>query len=1086
MKKIISLILALTLFCSCLPVVYAAAENIALGKPTFASSIYNDSYPETKVNDGSTGSAWANGLVVKTGPKGGYEYVAVDLEKEYIITKVIARSRRDMERAIDRTGWLIQVSNDPEFTNEVVTIGTKVEPGEFGSDLEVTCELEVGYRYVRLASMNSAVVSELEVYGDVYIKPERVINSYPDIKGTALDGKVQLLQYLEILNLGNAKTFDGQTVLTRAESCELILRLANMEAISAPRQIFEDIPETHPYAGVIAACYELGMISDAQYFNPDQLIKPIDFLKMLEVVMGYKERIWQRGGYPEGIRAIARDIDLYTSDAEYVNREIAAEMLYSALLAPCMVTITNGVTDTSTYGDSMLMTYYGMDLYNGNVTKNSMTTLTQANYSDYVEIGGRRYNDAWGSLDGFLGRNVYFIASKDAPNELLYYWENVNRNEIITLDGSDIQGLSENSLKYYKGDRVTSASVSSELHVIMNGTAYNAWTEADFKAVESEVTLIDSNNDGVFETAIIQKPQVIVVRAASADEKKVLIKSKNNQDLSVQDFEKLSVYKNGRVTTLDAAEENNLVLAYVSADSEVIRFEIITNTVSGVVEGSSNDGMKIGGTEYLYSDYYKNNASQTSYIGKNCTFVLNDKNEIMFIEQSTGIDSETRQLGFIAAVDLGDAFEAPRFKIFVKDGVIKQEWYTLDNSRSYYIDVVASGMKIYDCATKVYIDGVPKTHNDIRNIINNTPRQLLYKMAFIKTNKDGKLTQLVLDSTDSDAELHKMSVSLDPAKDVFMVNMEGLFRYNQMIMPLKADDHPVFTIPTINGVPVSGGQYDDLYSVSTARSVYGNYALITSYPTFYMPDEFGYPEFSVRLREISEITDPIPRPVTNDAAASVLVKEVIQTIGEDEEICYAITGINISTGAEETILLTSQASKMYDGFKIATEKPTLLNSNGYAQVLSGADLNTYSVAIGDIKPGDLIRYTNAGSRDGKHAAQLERVFKYDTTAIANYTSINGALRSMSNGGVNYPASKFRMTYGVAGLYNGERLTLNILSEQANKEVINLASVYKFYSCDGDTITPMNRYNFTDCFTTNTRVLTVVSNYGYVALIAYQY
>ena len=93
---------------------------------------------------------------------------------------------------------------------------------------------------------------------------------------------------------------------------------------------------------------------------------------------------------------------------------------------------------------------------------------------------------------------------------------------------------------------------------------------------------------------------------------------------------------------------------------------------------------------------------------------------------------------------------------------------------------------------------------------------------------------------------------------------------------------------------------------------------------------------------------------------------------------------------------------------------------------------------------------------------------------------------MSNGGVNYPASKVRMTYGVAGLYNGERLTLNILSEQANKEVINLASVYKFYSCDGDIITPLTRYNFTDCFTANTRILTVVSNYGYVALIAYQY
>lgn len=1089
MKRIISLMLALVLLCSCLPaVVYAASENIALNKPTFASSIYNDSYLARYVNDGSTSikSMWASGPVVLTGPKGGYEYVAIDLEREYIITRMVAHSRLDMERAVDRTGWLLQVSNDPEFSEGVVTVGTKVEPGEFGSGLDVKVDLDTGYRYVRLASMNSAVVSELEVYGEVYIKPERIINSYPDIKGTALDGKVQLLQYLEILTLGNAKTFDGQTVLTRAESCELILRLANMEAISAPRQIFEDIPETHPYAGVIAACYELGMISDAQHFNPDQLIKPIDFLKMLEVVMGYKERIWQRGGYPEGIRAIARDIDLYTSDAEYVNREIAAEMLYSALLAPCMVTITNGVTDTSTYGDSMLMTYYGMDLYRGRVNKNSVTGLSQANYSRFVEISGKQYNDAWGSLDGLLGRDIYYIVSKDEPTKLLYYWEDVNGNEILTLKCSEIQGLSDGSLKYYMGDRTASVGVSAELNVILNGVAYNGWTAADFKNVEGEVTLIDCDEDGMFETAIIERPQIIVVRAASSGENKLSIKSKNNQDLSLQNFEKLSVYKNGRTTTLDSAEENNLIMAYVSADSKVIRLEIITNMVSGVVDGSSNDGMKLGGIEYLYSEYYKNNASQTSYIGKNCTFILNDNNEIIFIEKATGIESESRQLGFIAAVDLGDTFDVPRFKIFVKDGVTKQEWYQLDSSRKYYIDVVASGMKIYDCATKVSIDGVSKTHSEIRSIINSTPRQLLYRMAFIKTNKAGELVSIVLDSTASDAELKKMDITLDSSKDVLMFSMAGLYRYNQMVMPIDVDNSQVFTIPTLNGVPVAGGEYDDLYNVSTARSIYGQYTIITSNPTFYQPDEFGYPAFSVRYRDVSAIRSSMVSPINTDGATSVLVKEVIQSTDESGDVYYEISGINLSTGADETVLLAPEAERMYDGYKILTEKPSLLNSNGYVQTLSGSDLNTYSMSVNDLKPGDLIRYTTAGSRDGTRAAQLERVYAYGTTPLASYVARNGAFRSVSNGGANYPVSRFRMIYGAPGIYNSDKLTVNVLSDQANKEIINMAKVPRYYICDGDTITPVNRYNFTDTFDEKTRLLTVSSNYEYVAIIAYQY
>ncbi|MBQ7975912.1 MAG: hypothetical protein IJ300_09540, partial [Clostridia bacterium] len=732
---------------------------------------------------------------------------------------------------------------------------------------------------------------------------------------------------------------------------------------------------------------------------------------------------------------------------------------------------------------------------------NTVTTLTQSSYTGDIEISGTSYYDAYGSIDGLLGREIYYVVSHKDSGDVLYYWENVKANKILTLKSSDVRSVAGGSITYYKGDRTANAHISGELNVILNGVAYNSWTEADFMADEAEITLIDRQKDGVFETAMIEKPQVIVVRTAASEDNKLTIKGKNklvvpaesgdgeelvDSELILSDFDKLTVYKNGRASTPDSAEENNLIMAYVSEDKKVVRLEILTNSVSGLVSGSTAEGLKIDDIEYLYSDYYKNNASQSSYVGKECTFILNKFDEIIYVEQSGELESETQKLGFIAAVNVDPSLDAPRFKIFVKDGVIKQEWYRLDNSRSYYIDVVASGMKFYDCATKVIIDGVSKSHADITNIINSTPRQLLYRMVLFKTDSNGNLKQLIIDSTNEDAELQKMSVTLDGGKDVFMVGLEGIFRYNQMIMPLNAES-PVFTIPTVDGVPVSGGAYDDYYSISTARSVYGNYALITSYPTFYQPDEFGYPAFSVRLKDISEIAGSVLSPINNDASASVLVSGVSQIV-EDDEVCYAITGINISTGAEEEIRFTSEVERIYDGFKITTENSSLLNTNsGYANRLTGENLNTYTVAIGDLKSGDLIRYTNAGSLDGNHAAQVERVFTYNPAApLESYTAIKGSLRSMSTGGSDYPASKFRMTYGTAGLYNGEKLTLNILSDQANKEVINLASVYKFYSCDGKYITPMTRYNFTDCITDTTKILTVVSNYGYVALIAYQY
>ena len=101
----------------------------------------------------------------------------------------------------------------------------------------------------------------------------------------------------------------------------------------------------------------------------------------------------------------------------------------------------------------------------------------------------------------------------------------------------------------------------------------------------------------------------------------------------------------------------------------------------------------------------------------------------------------------------------------------------------------------------------------------------------------------------------------------------------------------------------------------------------------------------MRLKDISEIAGSVLSPINNDASASVLVSGVSQIV-EDDEVCYAITGINISTGAEEEIRFTSEVERIYDGFKITTENSSLLNTNsGYANRLTGENLNTYTVAI---------------------------------------------------------------------------------------------------------------------------------------------
>ena len=127
-------------------------------------------------------------------------------------------------------------------------------------------------------------------------------------------------------------------------------------------------------------------------------------------------------------------------------------------------------------------------------------------------------------------------------------------------------------------------------------------------------------------------------------------------------------------------------------------------------------------------------------------------------------------------------------------------------------------------------------------------------------------------------------------------------------------------------------------------------------------------------------------------------------------------------------------------------------------------MNTYSVDFENVAAGDIIRYTNAGSRDEKHAAQqIERVFKYDDTPLSGYTAYNGSLRSISTSGANHPPTKFRMTHGTVGLFNSDKLTINVLSNEANEEIVDFGTLQRFYKCDGKDITAVSRYGVADPF-----------------------
>ena len=165
MKKLISLVVVLVMLTGMLPAmgVSAAApvadENIALGKPVYASHDRGEGYMTSAVVDGNPNTMWA-------GPAGTVDcYVMVDLEEAYVITSVLLYNRNDITTEQYRRNVNIEFSNTPDFSVRESVVAMSGQEAPFGEPVEVKPLTKTPYRYVRAIKTNSTthVVNELEI-----------------------------------------------------------------------------------------------------------------------------------------------------------------------------------------------------------------------------------------------------------------------------------------------------------------------------------------------------------------------------------------------------------------------------------------------------------------------------------------------------------------------------------------------------------------------------------------------------------------------------------------------------------------------------------------------------------------------------------------------------------------------------------------------------------------------------------------------------------------------------------------------------------------------------------------------------------
>ena len=499
---------------------------------------------------------------------------------------------------------------------------------------------------------------------------------------------------------------------------------------------FADVLENDVARDKIAYAYSLGIISVDSTFRPNDPITYPEAYTMAVKLLGRNTEAQMAGGYPSGYEKIAEKLEL----TKNVNR--GEQLTFSDM---CTILVNIGqcelleTKDGKTYAGDETLFEKSFDLHyiRGIVTANENTGLydeAQNAAEGMIKIDGSEY-----LYDGEItvGYRVCGYATEtDDENKIVYLEPYKNDTMQISLSKLDDSGT-DDKLYYTDGtNKLKNVSIKQPAAVLYNGKAANKLTVTDIlKLGDGSIELVDNDADGKYEVIVIWEYKNYIIKNVNLHDKKLLgenIKKLENAnmliDLSDSDTRYTISSVDGEIQLFDI-RVGSLVSAYISQDEKYIRLYLNNNSVSGTANSVSPDDqkIKIDGTEYEYSDYFRDNYLSNMAMGAEYTFLLTDSGIVAAI---SGKASTQMRYGYLVKVIYDENEELLNFKIYTEDGI----------------------NEVYEGAEKIRFNNVTLQREKIPAELGsgqNTKRQLIR----FSTDDSGKLRNL--DSCDKKGRVEK-------------------------------------------------------------------------------------------------------------------------------------------------------------------------------------------------------------------------------------------------------------------------------------------------------------------------------------------
>ena len=427
---------------------------------------------------------------------------------------------------------------------------------------------------------------------------------------------------LNIINGYTDGSFRPEGTITRAEACKMICVALNggeEPTLGTSATSFTDT-KGHWAEGYIESCVAQGIVAGigGGKFNPNGNVTGSQFAKMLLIALGYNA---DNQGYTGAAWEVNVNVDasakgLYADlsgmdPSKALSRDNAAQMVWNALNAYEVEYKYNLVSNNGQLTSQLVLQDKLVGKDNEKITlledKYEAVTekgiLTAVNYDDDANTyttkvsGVNEVFDATVDYSDLMGQQVKVMYTEDNKTNdvtLLGIYATEKNKTVTTLYGdADID--TDNTGKTTATIDGKDYDITGITTIATNGTVIKAKDYSDWDNYPyAEVTLVDNDNDKVYEYAVVNPFKVVQLTSLTA-KKAYFENTVNEADTYSMDLDDLASYKG-------MAEDDYVYLTEktytVSGDWEVTKADTVSGKVAGTKGTGTEKSIKVDGVWY--------------------------------------------------------------------------------------------------------------------------------------------------------------------------------------------------------------------------------------------------------------------------------------------------------------------------------------------------------------------------------------------------------------------------------------------------------------------------------------------------------